>query len=100
MYRLRQLQRPLDVFLSHDWPQGIERHGNTAQLLRCKPFLRPQADFLFRPPCLGMGGPWCTINICTYFSLSERILGIYSMKRGNQIYSNSLHVTVTQSLYR
>ncbi len=42
VYRLKQLRGPLDVFLSHDWPHGIERHGNTAQLLRAKPFLRPQ----------------------------------------------------------
>jgi len=24
--------------LSHDWPQGIENHGNLKQLLKYKPF--------------------------------------------------------------
>ena len=40
VFRLMQLQKPLDVFLSHDWPQGIQNHGNLAQLLQRKPFLR------------------------------------------------------------
>ncbi|ETM42453.1 hypothetical protein L914_11927 [Phytophthora nicotianae] len=29
---------PLGVFLSHDWPRGIEQYGNIPQLLRRKPF--------------------------------------------------------------
>lgn len=37
--RLLQLRRPLDVFLSHDWPQHIAKHGNTPDLLRRKGFL-------------------------------------------------------------
>jgi hypothetical protein len=54
VYRLMQLRRPLDVFLSHDWPQGIERHGNTAQLCRAKPFLRREARI---PLCFGAQQP-------------------------------------------
>lgn len=44
VYRLRQLREgaPLDVFLSHDWPRGIARHGDTQRLLRAKPFLRAE----------------------------------------------------------
>jgi lariat debranching enzyme len=47
VFRLRQLQREgtsprLDVFLSHDWPRGIARAGNAAQLCRAKPFLRAE----------------------------------------------------------
>lgn len=38
--RLSALRRPLDVFVSHDWPRNISKHGNEAQLLRVKPFLR------------------------------------------------------------
>ena len=32
----------LAVFLSHDWPQNIARHGNTKALLRAKPFLKEE----------------------------------------------------------
>ncbi len=40
VHRLLRLSRPLDVFLSHDWPQGIARHGNLGSLLQRKAFLR------------------------------------------------------------
>ncbi|CAK9440003.1 uncharacterized protein LODBEIA_P41030 [Lodderomyces beijingensis] len=30
----------IDVVLSHDWPVGIEKYGNAAQLLRQKPFFK------------------------------------------------------------
>jgi len=29
----------LDIFLSHDWPRGVWRHGDAAALARAKPFL-------------------------------------------------------------
>lgn len=31
-----------DVFLSHDWPRGIEQHGNIQKLLKAKPFFREE----------------------------------------------------------
>ena len=40
VYRLLQIHRHLDVFLSHDWPRGIANFGNKAQLFRAKPFLQ------------------------------------------------------------
>ncbi|KAJ3189445.1 hypothetical protein HDU85_003075 [Gaertneriomyces sp. JEL0708] len=39
VYRTAQIQRPVDVMLSHDWPRGIAFSGNTRQLLQMKPFL-------------------------------------------------------------
>ncbi|KAF4143849.1 Lariat debranching enzyme C-terminal domain-containing protein [Phytophthora infestans] len=33
---------PLGVFLSHDWPRGIEQYGNVLQLLRRKPFFEQE----------------------------------------------------------
>ena len=42
VFRLQQLKQPLDVFLSHDWPQGIADHGNKGQLFRMKPSLREE----------------------------------------------------------
>ena len=39
----------LDVMVSHDWPQGIEQHGNTDELLRRKPYFRSEIE----QNCLG-----------------------------------------------
>ncbi|XP_022179807.1 lariat debranching enzyme [Myzus persicae] len=38
VFRMKQLKQPIDIMLSHDWPQGIENHGNLKQLLKYKPF--------------------------------------------------------------
>ncbi|XP_026812226.1 lariat debranching enzyme [Rhopalosiphum maidis] len=38
VFRLKQLKQPVDIMLSHDWPQGIENYGNLKQLLKYKPF--------------------------------------------------------------
>ena len=40
--RLSALRQPIDIFVSHDWPRGISKHGDEAQLLRVKPFLRSE----------------------------------------------------------
>ena len=37
--RLSLIQRPLDIFLSHDWPKNIELYGDLDRLLTLKPFL-------------------------------------------------------------
>merc|ERR1712185_894791 len=52
--RLMQLREPMDVFLSHDWPQHIARHGDTAHLVRRKPFLKKEIDdgSLGSPPAM------------------------------------------------
>ena len=54
--QLMQLRRPLDIFLSHDWPQHIAKHGDTAALLRQKSFLRGEiADgSLGSPPAMAV----------------------------------------------
>ncbi|KAG1869997.1 lariat debranching enzyme, C-terminal domain-containing protein [Suillus subluteus] len=53
--RLSLLSSP-DIFLSHDWPQFIERHGDTQGLLRRKPFFRQdvQTGNLGSPPLMGL----------------------------------------------
>ncbi|KAI8806338.1 lariat debranching enzyme, C-terminal domain-containing protein [Cladochytrium replicatum] len=50
--RMALIQQPLDVFISHDWPKGIESHGNTKKLLDMKPFLRNEVhtNTLGSPP--------------------------------------------------
>ncbi|CAH0474576.1 unnamed protein product [Peronospora belbahrii] len=46
VFQLSHLQQvdksPIKVFLSHDWPRGIEQYGNISQLLRRKPFFEQE----------------------------------------------------------
>ncbi|KAF9896876.1 hypothetical protein BX616_006580, partial [Lobosporangium transversale] len=44
IYKMLQVKEPLDVFLSHDWPLGIERYGDTAKLLRVKKHFIPDVQ--------------------------------------------------------
>ena len=52
--RLLQLRRPLDIFLSHDWPQHIAHHGDVQTLVRRKSFLKAEIDdgSLGSPPAM------------------------------------------------
>ncbi|KAG0143615.1 hypothetical protein CROQUDRAFT_48625, partial [Cronartium quercuum f. sp. fusiforme G11] len=55
VFRLKQL--PLsscDIFVSHDWPVGIEQFGDTAQLIRAKPFFKDEiaSNTLGSPPLM------------------------------------------------
>ena len=36
VHKLGQIRKPLDIFLSHDWPQGITQYGDAADLMRKK----------------------------------------------------------------
>lgn len=38
--RLKQLSQKMDIFLSHDWPNGIWKYGNVNDLLKFKPHFR------------------------------------------------------------
>ncbi|RXW19075.1 hypothetical protein EST38_g6773 [Candolleomyces aberdarensis] len=53
--RLSLLSSP-HIFLSHDWPQSIEQHGDVRDLLRRKRFLEPdiRANKLGSPPLMGL----------------------------------------------
>lgn len=42
VHKLKQIQEPLDIFISHDWPRGITAFGNVDQLLRHKPFFETE----------------------------------------------------------
>ena len=37
-------ERPIDVFISHDWPKGIYHHGNVNQLIKKKPFFQKEVQ--------------------------------------------------------
>ncbi|MEQ2187913.1 hypothetical protein GOODEAATRI_009615 [Goodea atripinnis] len=41
---MKCMAMPIDIFLSHDWPQGIYHYGNTEELLRKKKFLREEVE--------------------------------------------------------
>ncbi|KAJ2449093.1 lariat debranching enzyme [Coemansia sp. RSA 2424] len=43
-FKMLQIRKPLDIVISHDWPQYIERHGNTAELLRKKPYFENEVN--------------------------------------------------------
>ncbi|GMH18002.1 hypothetical protein Nepgr_019843 [Nepenthes gracilis] len=40
VHKLMQVEEPIDIFLSHDWPLGITDCGDWMELVRKKPFLR------------------------------------------------------------
>lgn len=41
-----QLQSPLDIFISHDWPRGIYNHGNSRRLLQNKRFFAEEVSYI------------------------------------------------------
>ncbi|KAJ2621648.1 lariat debranching enzyme [Coemansia sp. RSA 1358] len=43
VFKMLQIRKPLDVVVSHDWPQNIEKFGNVARLLRKKPFFEAES---------------------------------------------------------
>ncbi|XP_045909418.1 lariat debranching enzyme [Micropterus dolomieu] len=44
VFKLKQIQMPIDIFMSHDWPRGIYHYGSTGELLRKKKFLRQEVE--------------------------------------------------------
>lgn len=52
VFKLKQIQMPMDIFISHDWPRGIWNYGNKGELLRKKPFYLPdmETNSLGSPP--------------------------------------------------
>lgn len=44
VFKLKQVQMPVDIFMSHDWPRGIYHFGSTEALLQKKKFLRHEVE--------------------------------------------------------
>lgn len=42
VHKLMQIEEPLDIFVSHDWPLGITDHGNWKDLVRDKPYFEKE----------------------------------------------------------
>ncbi|XP_075886944.1 lariat debranching enzyme isoform X1 [Nelusetta ayraudi] len=51
VFKLKQIQKPIDIFMSHDWPRGIYHYGRTGELLQKKKFLRQEVE------CNTLGSP-------------------------------------------
>lgn len=45
--KLMQIEEPIDIFISHDWPLGITEYGNWKKLLREKPFFKEEVILLW-----------------------------------------------------
>lgn len=45
-----QIEEPVDIFLSHDWPLGVTDHGNWKGLVRQKPHFE-QEVIVSEPQC-------------------------------------------------
>lgn len=44
VFMLKLISQPIDIFMSHDWPVGVYRHGNLEALYKFKEFLRPEIE--------------------------------------------------------
>ncbi|KAK1366999.1 DBR1 domain-containing protein [Heracleum sosnowskyi] len=42
VHKLMQIEEPIDIFLTHDWPCGITDYGNWKELVRRKPFFEKE----------------------------------------------------------
>ncbi|KAJ9575911.1 hypothetical protein L9F63_007223 [Diploptera punctata] len=53
IFRFKQVQQPVDIFLSHDWPRGIYNYGEKEILLKSKPFFTKEVadNVLGSKPC-------------------------------------------------
>lgn len=44
VFKLKQIEEPIDIFLSHDWPLGITEYGNWEKLVSQKPFFQEEVE--------------------------------------------------------
>ncbi|PWW79753.1 DBR1-domain-containing protein [Tuber magnatum] len=44
VFKLYRIEEPVDVMISHDWPSGIEHHGDLNELLRKKSFFKSDIE--------------------------------------------------------
>ncbi|KAK6524494.1 hypothetical protein TWF281_011401 [Arthrobotrys megalospora] len=56
LFKLNSLSGDVDIFVSHDWPEGITKYGNEAKLLAVKQHFRKEAaeGRLGSPPLMGV----------------------------------------------
>ncbi|KAK7828854.1 lariat debranching enzyme [Quercus suber] len=44
VHQLLQVEEPIDIFLSHDWPVCITDYGNSEELIRRKPYFKKEIE--------------------------------------------------------
>lgn len=49
--KLMQIEEPLDIFLSHDWPVGITDYGDSKALMQQKPYFRQEVNVIIWGGC-------------------------------------------------
>ncbi|KAK6331666.1 hypothetical protein TWF718_002212 [Orbilia javanica] len=56
LFKLNALSGDVDIFVSHDWPEGITKYGNEAKLLAVKQHFRKEVaeNRLGSPPLMGI----------------------------------------------
>ncbi|KAF3912384.1 hypothetical protein AA313_de0208694 [Arthrobotrys entomopaga] len=56
LFRLNMLSGDVDIFVSHDWPEGITKYGNERRLLQYKQHFKAEvaAGALGSPPLMGV----------------------------------------------
>ncbi|KAK6497619.1 hypothetical protein TWF481_012024 [Arthrobotrys musiformis] len=56
LFKLNVLSGDIDIFVSHDWPEGITKYGNEARLLAVKQHFRKEVaeNRLGSPPLMGV----------------------------------------------
>lgn len=47
VHKLMQVEEPIDIFLSHDWPRGITEYGNWKELVRYKRHFEEEVIIVF-----------------------------------------------------
>ncbi|XP_031564553.1 lariat debranching enzyme-like [Actinia tenebrosa] len=54
VFKLKLLSQPMDIVMSHDWPQGVYHHGDVSKLYKYKGFLQPEieSNTLGSPPAM------------------------------------------------
>ncbi|RIB14287.1 Metallo-dependent phosphatase-like protein [Gigaspora rosea] len=55
MFKLNMIRQPIDIFLSHDWPENITRFGDEKRLKRIKQGLAPDIERV------RLGNPYCEL---------------------------------------
>lgn len=52
VHKLMQVEEPIDIFLSHDWPVGITDYGKWEELVRRKPYFEKEVILGVLKQCL------------------------------------------------
>ncbi|GFP92693.1 lariat debranching enzyme [Phtheirospermum japonicum] len=84
VHKLMQVQEPIDIFLSHDWPLGITDYGNSQALIRQKPFFEQEVFDIESEP-----GPYDLHYDEEWLAITKKFNPIFPRTRARPNYSDS-----------